>query len=263
MGRLEGKLAVVTGAAGGIGRATAIKMAAEGATVMVADILGDPAHAVVAEIEAAGGTASAYQVDVGEGEQAAEMVRVAVERMGGLDVLHNNAAATDQVMGDHSVAETDFAVWDRTMAVNLRGVLIACQAAIPVMIARGGGAIINTSSISAVAGDLRYSAYGMSKGALNSLTLYIATQCGKQNVRCNAVAPGLVLTENSLSKIPDGPRAEYERQHLTPRLGRPEDIANMVAFLASDEATFVTGQVITVDGGLFSHNPTVAAFREG
>jgi NAD(P)-dependent dehydrogenase (short-subunit alcohol dehydrogenase family) len=261
MGRLENKVAIVTGSAGGIGRATALKMAAEGARVVVADILGDDAEAVVAEIVDAGGTAVAYQLDLGVAEEVAPLIDFAVTTFGGLDVLHNNAAATDQVMDDHDVATIDLAVWERTLAVNVRGTMLACQAAIPVLIARGGGAIINTTSISAVAGDLEYTAYGVSKGGVNSLTLYVATQYGKQGIRCNAIAPGMVVTQNSLTKIPAVALVEFERQHLTPRLGRPEDIANMAAFLASDEAAFVTGQIISVDGGLFSHNPAVAAFR--
>jgi NAD(P)-dependent dehydrogenase (short-subunit alcohol dehydrogenase family) len=262
VGRLQDKIAIVTGAAGGIGRATSLKMAAEGATVLVADVLIEGAQQVAAEIEHLGGTALARQVDISVPDEIFAMVSTAVEAFGGLDIMHNNAADTALTLRDHDIANMDLDVWDRTIAVNLRGLMLGCRAAIPHLIARGGGAIINTTSISADAGDLRYSAYGASKGGINSITLYVATQYGKQGIRCNAVAPGLVLTPNALEMIPAGPRAEYERQHLTRRLGRPEDIANMVAFLASDEAEFVTGQIIRVDGGLFSHNPTVAAFRE-
>jgi NAD(P)-dependent dehydrogenase (short-subunit alcohol dehydrogenase family) len=261
MGRLQDKVAIVTGSAGGIGRATALKMAVEGARVVVADILGEGAEAVVGEIVGTGGVAVAYQLDLGVIEQVAPLIDFAVTTFGRLDVLHNNAAATDQVMDDHDVATIDLSVWERTLAVNLRGTMLACRAAIPVLIGGGGGAIINTTSISAVAGDLEYTAYGVSKGGINSLTLYVATQYGKQGIRCNAIAPGMVVTQNSLTKIPSDALVEFERQHLTPHLGRPEDIANMAAFLASDEATFITGQIISVDGGLFSHNPTVAAFR--
>jgi NAD(P)-dependent dehydrogenase (short-subunit alcohol dehydrogenase family) len=262
VGRLQDKVAIVTGAAGGIGRATSLKMASEGARVLVADVLGEAAQKVATEIEQLGGTALAHQVDISVPDEIFTMVSAAVEAFGGLDIMHNNAADTALTLQDHDIANMDLDVWDRTIAVNLRGLMMGCRASIPHLIARGGGAIINTTSISADAGDLRYSAYGASKGGINSVTLYVATQYGKQGIRCNAVAPGLVLTPNALEMIPAGPRAEYERQHLTRRLGRPEDIANMVAFLASDEAEFITGQIIRVDGGLFSHNPTVAAFRE-
>jgi NAD(P)-dependent dehydrogenase (short-subunit alcohol dehydrogenase family) len=261
MGRLDNKIAIITGSAGGIGRATALKMAAEGASIVVADMLGDGAKAVAEEINASGGVAAPLQVDLGIVEEVPEMIDFAVRTFGGLDILHNNAAATDRVMEDYAVADIDLEVWERTIAVNLRGTMLASKAAIPVLLERGGGCILNTSSISAVAGDLTFTAYGASKGGVNALTYYIATQYGKQNIRCNSIAPGMVLTDGAREKIPPEPLKEYERQHLAPRLGRPEDIANVAAFLASDEAEWITGQVIRVDGGMFSHNPTVAAFR--
>jgi len=261
MGRLDGKVAIVSGSAGGIGRATARKMAAEGALVLVADINGDGADETVAQIRSAGGEATPHVVDLASPDEVAAMIAAAVSTYGGLDVLHNNAAATNLVSNDRDLLSVTLELWEATIAVNLRSVLLASQHAIPLMLARGGGAIINTSSISAISGDLNYSAYGASKAGINALTLYIATQYGKRGIRCNAVLPGMVLTSVAHDIIESAALQEYTRQHVAPRLGRPEDIANMVAFLASDEAEWVTGQLIRVDGGLFSHNPTVAAFR--
>ena len=263
MARLEGKCALITGAAKGIGRATALKMAAEGARVVVADLDATAADQVAEEIRSLGGDAIGHAVDLADRDETREMVLAAAQHFGGrVDVLHNNAAATHLTERDLDVASIDLDIWDQTMAINLTGPMIASRTVIPLMIEAGGGVILNTTSISAVAGDLTYSAYGASKGAVNSLTLYIATQYGKSGIRCNAIAPGLVVTPNVEAQIPSVPREEYTRQHLTPTLGRPEDVASMAAFLASDEASFVTGQVIRVDGGLVSHNPTVAHFRQ-
>lgn len=260
--RLAGKSAIVTGAANGIGRATAVRMAAEGAAVLVADIDAAGAGRVVDEIRAAGGTAEPFGVDVASEEQVKAMVATAVAAFGRLDVLHNNAAATgDTVDRDRGIADLPLDVWRRAMAVNLDGVFFGIRYALPHLIEVGGGAIINTSSDSAIGGDLQYAAYGTAKGGVDSLTYYVAVMYGKQNVRCNAIAPGLVVTPNARTKMPPDVLAAFERHHLLPRLGDPTDIANLAVFLASDEASWITGQVIRVDGGLMRQNPTVAYFR--
>ena len=256
-GRLRDKVAIVTGAASGIGAQTAVRLAAEGATTVVADINLAGAQQVVERITAAGSVAAAVQVDLGDERSITAMIAFAVERFGGLDILDNNAADTRlSSTRDVGVENTDLEVWDALMRINLRGTMIACKAAIPRMRARGGGSIINMSSGSGLTGALAPTAYGVSKAAINALTQYVATQHGKEGIRCNAIAPGLIVTPSSTSAYATGPFGEMMlRHHLTPRLGNPDDIASMVVFLGSDEAQFVTGQVISVDGGLLSHAP--------
>jgi NAD(P)-dependent dehydrogenase (short-subunit alcohol dehydrogenase family) len=254
--RLEGKVAVVTGAASGIGAETATRLAQEGAAVVVADINLPGAEQQVARIIQTGAAAAAVRVDLGDEQSIIEMISFAVERFGGLDILDNNAADTRlSATRDGGVEHTDTQVWDTLMRINLRGTMIACKAAIPRMRARGGGSIINMSSGSGLTGALAPTAYGVSKAGIIMLTQYVATQHGKEGIRCNAIAPGLIVTD-AASSYASGPFGEMMlRHHLTPRLGTPGDIASAVAFLASDEASFITGQVISVDGGLLSHAP--------
>ena len=263
MGTLEGKIAVVTGAASGIGRASAIKLASEGARVVVADRNGSGAGSVADFINEAGGFAVGVQADVTSEDQVRRMIDTAVDKWGGLDVLHNNAGTTDvaDVGADTDITEMTIELWDYIMAVNLRGPMLGCKHAIPHMLRRGGGSIVQTSSMSAFAGDLRYAAYGASKGGLNSFTRYVATMYGKQGIRANAVCPGVVVTPAARVHFDPVMLELYESHHLTPQLGAPEQVAEVVAFLASDAASYVTGQAIPVDGGLFSHLPTYAQMR--
>lgn len=259
MGRVAGKVAIVTGAASGIGAACAAMLARDGAKVVVADINGDGAEMQAEAIRRAGFEAVGIAADIGDEASIRSMIDFAAHTYGGLDVLHNNAAAT-RLAGtqDAVVEQVDVAVWDDTMRINLRGTMLASKFAIPLMRARGGGSIINTSSGSAQSGALGYTAYAVSKAAIEALTRYIATQHGKERIRCNAISPGLIVTPATADRYA-GPAGEMMlSHHLTPRLGTPDDIANAVVFLASDESTFVTGQVLNVDGGLLAHQPYFA-----
>lgn len=260
---LINKVAIVTGAASGIGRASAMRMAELGAAVTVADINFERAQLVVEEIRALGGQAIAIGVDVAEESQMQAMVDATVEAFGGLDILHNNAAdVRPETYGrDLLVADMDVALWDSFMAINLRSVMLGCKWAIPRMLQRGGGAIINTSSMAADAGQDSTVAYGVSKAGVNALTQYVATQYGKQGIRCNAIAPGYTLTPAGRA-APQAFLDVYHRNTLTPWLGEPEDLANVAAFLASDASRYITGQIIAVDGGITAHATTLSALRE-
>lgn len=254
--RLEGKVAVVTGGAGGIGGGSVRKLAAEGAKVLIADIRGDAAQKLAEEI---GDATSAFQFDADSTDSVRQMIETAVQRYGRLDVLHNNAAAVGVYRGgrDAPIAEADLDLWDHAMAVNARGYAAACKFAIPHMIAQGGGSIIQTASASALAGDHIRTAYGASKAAVIALTKYVATQYGRQRIRCNSIAPGIVLTDSSRESL--GSQVEFLQRHIPyPRFGEPADIGNLVAFLGSDESSYITGQLICVDGGMLSHLPQYA-----
>lgn len=257
---LNGKIAVVTGGAGRIGRAVVARLVAEGVRTVVADINLPDAQAVAA---LHGDIAHAIAFDAADPESVRAMIDGAVEKFGGLDILHNNAAFVNlgELGVDTTAVETPLDLWDVTMNVNVRSYFVACAQAIPHMVARGGGAIVNTSSGSGHRGDDVRIAYGTSKGAVSALTLYVAAQHGKQGVRCNAIAPGLIADDRLRAMAPKLV-ALNERHNLVSRVGAPDDIASLVAFLASDESGYITGQVITIDGGQSSHNPQMVEAME-
>ena len=256
MHRLAGKVAIVTGGGGGIGSAVVRRFVAEGAKVAVADVFEDSAKAVA---EPLGDAAFAVQFDASDPASVEAMVEATVARFGRLDILHNNAAMTDPAKHplDTDAVTIPIEIWDEIIDINLRGYLLGCKYAIPHMVAGGGGSIIQTASNSGTAGDLARIAYGSSKGAIITMTKYIATQHGRQNIRCNSVAPGVVLTE-ALSKTVPGLAEIIKRHILTPEFGVPDDIAALVAFLASDESRYITGENISISGGGLSHQPHYA-----
>ncbi len=258
--RLDRKIAIVTGAAGGIGAASSRRLAADGATVVLADI---DAHAVKAVADTIPG-AVAMAVDLTDEPSVKALADSVIARFGRIDILHNNAAIqTDaQRQKDLDVVNLDVAAWDMAMAVNVRGAMLMSKHVIPQMIAQGGGSIIHSASGFGVQGESTLTAYGSSKAALIHLNRMIATQYGKQNVRSNCMVIGFVLTPMAVESTPDIVKEILISHHLTPRLGKPEDIANLVAFLASDESSFITGAAIPIDGGVTAHQPSYADFQK-
>ena len=256
MRRLEGKVAIVTGGGGGIGSAVARRIVDEGGRVVIADLFEDSARAAAQPL---GNAALAVQFDASDPASIEAMVTAGADHFGGIDILHNNAAMTDPAKHplDTTPVDIPIEIWDEIIDINLRGYLLGCKYAIPHMIARGGGSIINTASNSGIAGDLARVAYGASKGGIITLSKYVATQYGKQNIRCNSISPGVVLTPALEATVP-GLKEVIQRHILTPEFGTPDDIAALIAFLASDESRYITGENISISGGGLSHQPHYA-----
>lgn len=256
---LAGKVAIVTGAAGNLGSACARELALEGARLVISDLPGTGLDAIAAQIRERGGVAVAQEADISVEGEAAGLVSRARQDFGGLDVLANVAALMQGIQNDRDLLAMNTDYWDRVMAVNLRGTMLCCKHAIPAMLARGGGAIVNFGSTAAFLGDVGQFAYSVTKAGILSLTRSIATSYGKQGIRCNSVCPGSVWSEVTKAQMPEKMLEMMTRTRLTPRLGLPEDVSRMVAFLASDRADYVTGQVFMVDGGGTVHQPWVRA----
>jgi NAD(P)-dependent dehydrogenase (short-subunit alcohol dehydrogenase family) len=253
---LSGKVAIVTGAAGNIGAGCAREMALQGAKVVASD-LDARVETVVADIKREGGDAVAHVGDVSSEADVAAMIETAKTKFGGLDTLVSVAALMGWVGRDRDVVAMSVDDWDRIMAVNLRGAMLGCKHAIPAMRERGGGTIIHFGSTAAFMGDEGLLAYSTTKAGLLGFTRAVATTYGKEGIRCNAVCPGSVWDEGKRSRFGEPFLDLALRTRLTPRLGVPEDIAHMVVFLASDKASYITGQTFMVDGGGIVHQPWV------
>lgn len=262
--RLEGKVAIVTGSGHGLGAETARVLATQGARVAVVDIELQAAQAVAAEIEAAGGEALAVKVDLLSEDEIAGMVKAVVARFGRIDVLHNNAAALDtaQRQADRDVCNVAIDAWDRALDVNTRGAMLCCKHVVPVMLEQRAGSIIFSTSGFGLLGDVTLTAYAASKAALMALARSVAAQYGKQGIRSNAIMIGFVVNDHAQKTVPEEIKQILLAQHLTPELGRPRQIADVVAFLASDESSFITGATIPVDGGFTSHSPAMVPLKE-
>jgi len=250
MGRLDGKVAVITGAGSGIGRVAATIFASEGARVVVADVAGDLAESAAAEITASGGSAVAVAVDVSDETLVAAMVSSAVTTYGGLHVLFNNAGIFPD--DDGGVLDTPPATWQKVMEVNLKGVWLGCRAAIPAMLDSGGGSIVNVASFVALMGAATAQiAYTASKGGVLAMTREVAVEYARQGIRANSICPGPVETPLLAELLADPARRQRRLVHIPiGRFGRPEEIAKAALFLASDDASFVTGSALVVDGGI-------------
>lgn len=256
--RMDGKVAIITGGAGGIGAATARLLAARGARVAIADIAFDAAQAVAASIDGA----LAVPLNLEQENSIEAMIATVAAKFGRIDVLHNNAAllGPDIARADGDIEHMDTALWDRTFAVNVRGTMIACRAALP-HLRQSRGNVVNTVSNLALQGHMIQAAYSSSKAAIIQMTRAIAASHGVHGVRCNAVAPGMTMTPALREAFPPALRQAVEAETLRDQLGAPEDIAEAVAFLASDAARNITGQVLVADGGCASHVPGIARFR--
>lgn len=262
MKKLVNKVALITGASSGIGKATAERFVKEGAKIIIAD------HNLIAAEKFASSLrdnqfhAEAVLFEACDIHSAAIAVDRAIEMFGGIDIVVNNVGGSD-LSKDLNVTDLDINYFDQVMHTNLRSMLLTARAALPYMVNKSkcfsdetAGIIINVASIGGLLGDLRGTLYGISKAGVINLTRYIATQYGHFGIRCNGVAPGLVLTPAAINNLSDQDRETFSKFNSLPYAGQPEDIAGVIAFLASDDSRYISGQTIIADGGMSCHNPT-------
>ena len=247
---LTDKVAVVVGGATGIGAATAARLGAEGCRVVIGDSAEDAARQTAERIAAAGGTATHVGCDLANPASVSGLIDAAATTYGGVDLLFNVGADMSTIRADTDVVDIEFDVWDRVMTVNVRGYVASMKYAIPKMLDRGGGAIVNMSSAAAFQGEPARPAYATAKAGIGALTRHVASRWGKEGIRCNAVAPGFTATE-MIRSVPQWPELEagaLKRIRGT-RVGDPGDIAALVTFLLSAEGEWINGQVVNIDGG--------------
>ena len=250
MQRLEGKKAIITGASAGIGKASALLFAREGASVGLIDIDEVQGEAVTEEIKNSGGDALFCRADVSQSAEQGRAIETIAEKLGGIDILYNNAGgATPQ---DDHILNMPLEEFDYAVGLNLFGPLVGCRMVIPYMEKRGGGSIINTASIRAMIGTPGADGYTAAKGGIVSLTRALALQCASKGIRVNAIAPGAVMTKRVRALMDQGndsgPTEKMIQRHLL-GLGKPGDVASVALFFASDDSRWVTGQILPVDGG--------------
>jgi NAD(P)-dependent dehydrogenase (short-subunit alcohol dehydrogenase family) len=252
--RLAGKVCLITGAGSGMGRIATVRFAQEGAKIVACDVDLDAVKESVKMAEAAGGRAIAVRADVSKEADVKDAVKAGVKAFGKLDVLYNNAGIFPSA--DHSVTDTDEAVWDKVLAVNVKGVYLVCKHGIPELLAAGGGSVINVASFVALVGcSVPQDAYTASKGAVIALTKSLAVQFGPKGIRSNAICPGPIETPLLAAWLFKEPAEKAKRLNRIPmaRFGKSEDIVNMALYLASDEASWTNGAAMVVDGGITSN----------
>ena len=260
MDRLKGKVAIVTGSTSGIGIGIARLFAAEGAQVIVCGRRKEKGQAVVDRITAEGGKAEYHFMDLTDLSSVDKLIADTAEKYGKIDILVNNAANVG--LPDGTVLELTLEMWDNIFTSDIRGTFYAIRCVLPYMQKNGGGSIINIGSMASCGGDLGATAYACAKAGVNMLTSSVALQYGKDNIRCNCIRPGLIVTPENDAIVPQMLKDIFLSNIEVNRYGCPEDIGHLCVYFAADESEYVTGQIINVDGGLNSHVATVAQFRE-